>query len=244
MVDSKAADIPRDLLFSLYAGSHLYGTNTANSDLDLRGVVWPLEDEVFGLQKFNQQDKISATEDIVFYSLPFYLHLLVNKGNPNVHEWLWAKSYLFRSPTGLELIMHRERWLSCKVYKCGLGYLNGQHRRMTHQAPTGDLGAKRKLLVEQYGFDTKNASHTVRIARELRELADTGMLNVNRLLIDAEELIDIKNGKLSLDQAQRLIDKEIVRTEEAIKRNTAQLRETPDIKFANQWLIEVMRQQY
>jgi len=230
-----------EVLFSLYSGSHLHGTNTPESDLDLRGAVWPLDQEIFGLKRFEQIEKTGA-EDVVFYSLPFFIHLLVNKGNPNVHEWLWASEYEYMTEIGQEIISLRKSWLSGKVFACGLGYLNGQTKRMLHIASTRDLGDKRKKLVEKFGYDTKNAAHAVRIARELTELANTGILRVLR--DDREELIAIRNGKLGIEQAQRLVVEETIKAEEALKLNKAGIRDRPDSEFADKWLVSAMKRHF
>lgn len=232
----------REVILSLYSGSHLHGTNTPESDLDVRGVVWPLENEVFGLKKFEQIEK-TGNEDVVFYSLPYYIHLLVNKGNPNVHEWLWALEYQCMTEVGKEICSLKDHWVSGKVFACGLGYLNSQTKRMLHIASIRDLGEKRKKLVEKFGYDTKNAAHAVRIARELRELADTGIMRVRRDT-DREELISIRNGKLGIEQAQRLVVEETIKVEEAIKLNRAGIRDKPDTKFADEWLTAVMKKHF
>lgn len=232
----------REVIFSLYSGSHLYGTSTPESDLDLRGVVWPLENEIFGLKKFNQVEK-TKEEDVVLYSLPFFIHLLVDKGNPNVHEWLWASKYEYTTFVGEDIRRLRDHWISGKVFACGLGYLNSQTKRMLHIASTRDLGEKRKKLVEKFGYDTKNAAHAVRIARELRELADTGIMRVYRDN-DREELLLIRNGKLGIEQAQKLIVEETIKAEEAIKLNKAGIRDKPDVKFADEWLVATMKKRF
>lgn len=228
----------RKLLFSLLAGSHAHGTATAESDEDLRGVVMPLFDEVLGLKRFEMLEK-KHEADVVMYSLHKYMQLLVMKGNPNVHEWLWTREYRYMSSLGQKLVDLRERWMSGKLFKTGLGYLNGQVKRMLHIRHR-DLGAKRKRLVEAFGYDTKNAACAVRIARELVTLAETGVLEVWREN-DSEELLAIRAGSLTLDQAYRLIHTETLRAEKAIEENRAGIRDKPDVKFANEWLVEVMR---
>jgi len=226
----------RTVLLELRAGSHLYGTNTPESDVDLRGVVLPLPEEIIGLGRFQQQEK-HGDEDTLYYSLPRYIQLLL-KGNPNVNEWINADiiDYTVWGVVGAELRDNRARFLSKKLGLSALGYLNGMTKKMHNGGPTRDLGAKRKALVERYGYDTKNASHAVRMAREIAELFETGVFNVKRTG-DREELIAIRNGSLTLEQAEHLIAGETARAEESFEKNAAGLSDKPDEKWANQFLM-------
>lgn len=58
--------------------------------------------------------------------------------------------------------------------------------------------ARRELEVKS-GYDTKHASHLVRLLRMGYEILSTGKVNVNREGIDAEELLSIKNGGWTYD---------------------------------------------
>lgn len=57
---------------------------------------------------------------------------------------------------------------------------------------------KRSELEEQFGFDTKHASHLVRLLRMGEEALTTGQILVKRP--DAQELLDIRHGKWSYEQ--------------------------------------------
>lgn len=63
----------------------------------------------------------------------------------------------------------------------------------------GYLGDKRKRLVLEHGYDSKNAAHLVRLLRMCKEFMEDGELRVDRTNIDAQELLDIKKGKWKLD---------------------------------------------
>lgn len=226
----------RFVVLELRAGSHLYGTNTPESDVDLRGVVLPLPEEIIGLGRFQQQEK-HGDEDTLYYSLPRYIQLLL-KGNPNVNEWVNANpaDYTVWGVIGSELWENRARFHSKKLGLSALGYLNGMTKKMHFGGPTRDLGAKRKALVERHGYDTKNAGHAVRMAREIAELFETGIFNVKRTK-DREELIAIRNGSLTLEQAEHLIAEETAKAEAAFEKNAAGLPDKPDEKWANQFLM-------
>lgn len=57
---------------------------------------------------------------------------------------------------------------------------------------------KRSALEESFGYDTKHASHVVRLLRMGSEILETGKVNVFRP--DAQELLDIRNGKLTYEE--------------------------------------------
>lgn len=73
-------------------------------------------------------------------------------------------------------------------------------RGSTKRFATGFMGEKRKLLVEKYGYDCKNAAHLIRLLRMGCEFLRTGELEVDRRDVgDAEELLAIKRGEWPLD---------------------------------------------
>jgi predicted nucleotidyltransferase len=101
---------------------------------------------------------------------------------------------------------------------------------------TGYMGAKRKALVEKFGFDCKNAAHLIRLLRMGQEFLTTGMLNVRRH--DAKELIEIKQGKWSMDRimttAMDLSDKM------AHARDVSPLPDEPDSARIETMLMEIL----
>lgn len=58
----------------------------------------------------------------------------------------------------------------------------------------------RRALEEKSGYDTKHASHLVRLMRMGYEILSEGKVIVNRTGVDADELLSIKNGGWSFDQ--------------------------------------------
>lgn len=63
------------------------------------------------------------------------------------------------------------------------------------------MGEKRRSLVRQYGHDTKNAAHLIRLLAMCCEFLRTGQLNVFRTH-DAEMLKAIKRGEWTLEQVK------------------------------------------
>lgn len=82
------------IIFDAISGSHAYGTNTPNSDIDKRGVfILPQEfidpDETLnGFVSKNYVEQVSDEKnDIIYYEIRRFLEL-VNNNNPNILELL------------------------------------------------------------------------------------------------------------------------------------------------------------
>lgn len=191
-------------------GSHSHGTYMSPSDpqaiddVDYMGIVIPPLDFTLGLEDWEGANFQFEELDCVFYSFKKFMNLLV-KSNPNVIGLLWLREecYIEQSREWSFVLDHRNLFSTKKIRGSFLGYANAQLTKMTHFGSKfqGYMGAKRKALVEKYGYDTKNASHLIRLMRMCNEFLETGKLNVYREN-DAKELIDIKQGKWTLEEVE------------------------------------------
>lgn len=114
-------------------GSHAYGTNNENSDLDIRGCALNSKSEILTNENFEQF--VNEETDTTIYSFNKLIHLLSNV-NPNTIEMLGLKPehYLYLSPIGKELLDNKKIFLSKKaIYSFG-GYANQQLRRLDNKA--------------------------------------------------------------------------------------------------------------
>lgn len=94
----------------------------------------------------------------------------------------------------------------------------------------------RKEMVDEYGYDTKFGMHLIRLLLEGKELLETGTLRFP--LVDVPLLMDIRNGKLSLNEVDQLasdieadIDNIMVRSD---------LPSKPRYNHINDLLIEIL----
>jgi uncharacterized protein len=207
--------IPERTILLGYRGSVAHGTYVkqygpnAHDDKDLLGVaIGPLESYI-GISKWEHHIKEIKGEDgvvwdAVTYELRKYIGLML-RANPNVLSLLFLPEHLYviRTKWGQKLIDNRDLFCSRRAYSSFVGYARGQLHRMTHSNGK-DLGAKRRELVEKFHYDTKNASHLIRILRLGIEFLSTGTINVLRE--DAQELIEIKQGEWSLEKVQKTAD--------------------------------------
>lgn len=101
---------------------------------------------------------------------------------------------------------------------------------------TGFMGAKRKALVQKYGYDAKNAAHAIRLGRMGLEFLKDGVLRVKRE--DAAELVDIKNGRWPLSKIQAEAADLFWRLGEA--KATSPLPDAPDMDRINALIVGIL----
>jgi len=216
-----------------------YEEKVTNDDKDVMGIFVPPENVVFGIERIENvermvENKLSQKRtviwDIVYYSVPKYLNLLL-KQNPNVLCLLWLDENHILKLTrwGRMLIDNREKLLSKQCYKSFGGYAHGQLHRMTHIGPTGKLGSRRKELVKRFGYDVKNASHLIRLLKMGIEVLSTGEITVKRP--DNNMLLSIKRGEWKLEKVIKYADDLFKLLDEAFVKSPLPTR--IDFKFVN-----------
>jgi len=229
-----------------YRGSISHGMyepntkSTSIDDKDVIGVVIPPMDYYYGLKQFGSRGTqiIKKNEwDIVLFEMVKAVRLL-EKGNPNILAILWLHEthYIKITETGKILLDNRNLFLGKHAYHSFVGYAHGQLHRMTHSACEGYMGKKRKELVKKFGYDTKNASHLIRLLRMGIEWLNSGELQVIRT--DAQQLLEIKRGEWSLEQVKKEADRLFISAETAY--TMSKLPEKPDHEKLNKLCLELI----
>jgi predicted nucleotidyltransferase len=111
-----------------------------------------------------------------------------------------------------------------------------QYNEIRSKYFSGYMGEKRKNNVLKYGYDTKNATHLIRLLRMAVEFLETGDFIVKRP--DAKELLDIKQGRWTLEQVQKEAEKLFELTK--IARDMSALPEQPDKEKIEQLLVDIL----
>lgn len=260
-------DIGPTTILLVAAGSHAHGMATPQSDVDIRGIcVAPLDVRLSLFHKFEQYEAVNVpvthmTEslldlfptaikekvitddniDIVVYDIAKILKLLV-KGNPSALELLFSdgKDVLFHNDLGRQLREYRDHFVTLKVKDSCLGYARSQLARIKRDKanPKNEKNSpRRRELKDKFGYDTKHAAHLIRLMRMGLEVMQGRGVIVRRP--DAQELLDIREGKRSLediiDEANRL-DEWIT---ELAEKNT-ELPKSVDNKFVDELAREMM----
>lgn len=211
-------------------------------DKDTMAVCVPPRDHYYGLAEFGSRGTREVVDDpwdIVIYEARKMIRLL-SQGNPNVLALLWLSPNLYIKVTdaGRILLDNRDAFVGRHVYKPFVGYATQQLYKMEHGAHKGYMGEKRKRLVAQHGYDTKNAAHLIRLLRMGIEFLRDGELNVDRGGYDAQDLLAIKHGEWSLERIKAEADRLFKRAEEVADRSTLPVR--PDWERVNRLCVRVV----
>lgn len=113
-------------------GSHAYGTNVEDSDIDIRGIALNSKQETLLQRDYEQV--VERETDTVIYSLTKIVELL-SDDNPNTLEILFLRpdQYLYLSPLGQELVDKRHMFLYKRAYYSFGGYARQQLRRLDNK---------------------------------------------------------------------------------------------------------------
>lgn len=122
-----------NIILLTLGGSHAYGMDKEDSDLDVRGVTLNSKEEILLGKDFEQVVEIDT--DTTVYSFNKILQLL-KSNNPNTIEILGCKPehYLYLSDVGRELLNNRKMFLSKICINSFAGYASSQLRRMENKA--------------------------------------------------------------------------------------------------------------
>ena len=118
--------------------------------------------------------------------------------------------------------------------------LNKRHNDL--RGVSGYMGEKRRKNVERFGYDVKHGAHALRLLRMGTEFLRTGVFNVDRTGIDAEELKDIKRGLWTLERVQKESELLFRRAEEAY--DVSPLPERPDRDKVETLLVSLLREHF
>ena len=126
----------RKIIFLTLGGSYAYGTNTEDSDIDVRGIALRAKEEILLGRDFEQF--IDTETDTVIYSFDKMVSLLSNC-NPNTIEILGVRreDILYIDETGELILKNKNIFLSQKAIQSFAGYANAQLHRLSNRSVRG-----------------------------------------------------------------------------------------------------------
>lgn len=109
------------VLYKCIHGSRAYGTNTEDSDVDIKGICVPPKEYYLGFKEFEQYTQ--KVPDLAIYEIQKFTKLALN-ANPNIFEILFVDdaSILYMSPIIKPIFENRDAFLSKKVKSSFFGY--------------------------------------------------------------------------------------------------------------------------
>ena len=229
-------------------GSGVHGIAIeGRDDHDEMGIFIEPPDRVIGLAK-PQDHYVWRTQpegarsgpgdtDLIIYSLRKWLRLAI-KGNPTVLIPLFCRGadVLKSTIAGMELRSMWQAFMSQEAAERVLGYMDQQRRGML-----GLGGAKipsRPELVEQYGYDTKYASHALRLAMQGFELVTKGELTLPMPTLYRNQVLAVKQGRVEKSEVVDAIEEYEKETRAALKLGLTPLPPQPDRERISAWSID------
>jgi uncharacterized protein len=121
--------LEQSIIFECLSGSHAYGLNTPESDMDYRGVCIPPKEYIMGVYKFNQRE--TKDPDRTIFNIVKWIEL-ASKSNPNVLEYLFMPSdCILKTSPHWEIIRgNKDEFLSKKAKFTYTGYAYSQVKRV------------------------------------------------------------------------------------------------------------------
>lgn len=232
------------------AGSGVHGLAIAGvSDHDENGVFIEPAEHVMGLagplDHYTWRDRPeghrsqAGDRECTLYSLRKFLRLAV-AGNPNLLLVLYApKESVFRStPLGEELRALGPAFLSQQAARRTVGYLDGQVAMLLGRGRQKDM-PKRPELVAAHGYDTKFASHALRLGLQGLEMTEHARLTLPMPADQRERVLAVKSGAVpDLDAVLAEIAAVRDRIEALLDAGTTPLPAEPDTDRISAWSVE------
>jgi predicted nucleotidyltransferase len=245
LIDSKK------VILLTIAGSHLLGLNTKHSDRDEVGIYIETMPEVVGFSGADQVEWRSAEirtgkadepskagdVDLMLYGLRKFVRLALG-GNPSIVNLFFAPQGLIHSPFATELQELAPLLWNRQTIKAFLGYMNQQRLRLIGER--GQKRVNRPGLEAQYGYDTKYATHMIRLGLQGTELLTTKRLTLPLGLETQTYLKQLRDGEVSYESC--LDYAEIIENRmKHLLDTTLELPGGPDIGRMESWMLSVYR---
>ncbi len=233
------------LIVLTITGSHAYGTNNKDSDIDIQGVVIPPVDYILGMKHFESfripKTVINKTEiEGTIFGFEKWFNLLY-KQNPNILEILWHEdSQYIYTDSDIWSLLYEKRGdlLSLKAKHTFSGYAHAQFHRLDKLNEKVNENPKRLEEFNKFGYSTKNASHLFRLMNMCFEILKEHKIYVMRP--ERQQLISIRNGEYTLKEIRDLVDKKNDLIEQAYVAST--LRSAIDFNLANNLKVKILKQ--
>lgn len=239
-IDQSCEWLPDRIILMGVVGSQAYGTATEDSDKDYKGICVPPKEYYLGLDSFNDYNTTGgknwkSSKDTVDFSI-MHINKFVSdcmRGVPNNLELLFLKPelYIMKHPLADELFEVRDLFITKALKHKFSGFAYSQIEKLKAK---NSNGTGRQDLIEKFNFDTKFAAHAVRLLSKAVEILETGKFET--WCSNASHLLDIRNGKYTLEQI--LLEVEGLQNRlEHLYTTSTKIPYAPDYDRINKWLM-------
>lgn len=209
------------IILKVYKGSHAYGTNHANSDVDIGGVCIPPIPFLYGFYSFEQYESKNYTNypgykktrlaaDTVIYGLHKFVKLAFGC-NPNIVETLFTDRthILHCNNLGRMLMDNRRLFLTRKARHTFGGYAFSQLRRLTNKHPMEEAKNRISKLAET----EKNINiYAIRLEHKIAQYFQKDQLTGD----DIQDILNLRSELASVNQRLAAIEEDRAEIERII----------------------------
>jgi predicted nucleotidyltransferase len=237
-------EILRTLVGSEVVGMAIEG----KGDRDEMGVYFETPEQIIGLEpnpEHYSQRSVPDGErskpgdtDLTIHSMRKYMKLAI-AGNPSILTILFApdSAILVDTPLGRELRALTPYIISQNAGRSHLGYLDSQRDNMLGKGRKSGIPF-RPELIEAHGYDSKFASHALRLGLQGIELTTTGLLTLPMAHDDLQRCLRVKRGEASFKEALAEVDEVRAELRSIIDGGRSKLRQEPDTDRVNAWMVD------
>jgi hypothetical protein len=218
-------------IYSVEAGSSMYGTRVATSDTDIREVHLTSPENLLGfVEKSDLVLSPDATVDFQSWELRKFLKMAVS-ANPNILEVLFAPEDCVRfvSEEFAFFRVIKNLFLSKRIGETYLGYATSNYKRIL---------SSHRNTASPARYDAKDAMHLIRLVRTGIEALEKESFNVRRTT-DVSYFLSIRAGDVPWEH----IEEEFLYAKNRINQllESSHLPDQPNIATINEQCIDIYR---
>lgn len=209
--------IKDNLVYECIAGSHAYGCNNKDSDIDAIGIFMDRHQDLYPtqygfilgfdqLQRYQQKEIKGENKRIIlthnntdcemeWHSLCDFFYKVGVKGSPNMFEAIFVRNNFITYSNNIGYILrdNRHKFISMRTYFAFKGYSISQMHRVKQDIKRGKTeNPRRQIYLDKFGMDVKMCAHVLRLTDQMHQILTDNDIDLQRI---REEIILMRNGE-------------------------------------------------
>ena len=231
------------LLCKYLGGSHFYGLNTADSDVDEREIFMNTDAAtILGTRRFDQEVRNNKEEDVHKTEIRRLLEL-ARKGNTQSVEVLFADENSFEvlSDEIVELRRNKNKLINPDtLFKVISSFVHAQYFLIFDDKRKAEEGSKRDLMLKKYGYVPKAASTSARLCLSGISFFMSGEYKVEMKRDSVAGLLKFKPEDVTGDEVRGVVEG----LDRALKAAYENSRHRGSYRFDEDYANEYLRSLY